>query len=208
MKYLFKLSIIPFLYLIFMLVLSFMIMLIPQNLAWLRYIGAVCCLGVYVYIVFGVMYREGETALKVRISNDIERRVIVETGEDRPLKTAKEYKAWKGFVAGLIVCAPLIILMLIHTILIFAFGYDYIGAGMGASFLYFIVYIFFRIPGGEGTAFTYYYTLLAIPLIMLIMGFAYIYGARRISVQQERLTQTEDEIYGEGHGEKSENNKR
>ncbi len=208
MKYLLKISLIPFVYLIFMLILSFMVMLIPEHLMWLRYVGAAACLGVYVYIVFGVSYREGETALKVRVSNDIERRVIIETGEDRPLKKDKEYKAWKGFVAGLIVCTPLIIMMIIHTILIFAVGQEYTGAGMVAGLLYFLVYMFFRIPGTTITAFTYYYALLALPLIVLLMGFSYMYGAKRIAVQQEAIKQTEDSIYGEKDGEKSENNKR
>ena len=116
-----KSAMVPFLYLIFMAFIAMGIVMINDNLLYLKIILSVLNISFYAYIVAMVFYKDGETALKTRLANDLERVQIVKTGEDRPLKLIEEYKPWKGFVIGGVACAPLVILLLIHTILICAY---------------------------------------------------------------------------------------
>jgi hypothetical protein len=98
-----------------------------------------------------------------------------------------------------------VVLLLVHTILIFAVGTNYVGAGAIASFIYMIVFAFTRmnLPAVvEGVApvidpFMYYWTILAIPLIVISVGVPYMLGARKIELQQERIKAKHRSIYGD-----------
>ena len=196
MKYLLKLTIIPFIYLVFMLVICLSVLMIPEKLLWLRYVAASGAFILFAVIIAGVFYGEGQTALKVRLANDMERRQIILTGEDRPLKVKEEYVPWKGFVAGALVCVPLVILLAVHTLLILTVGETARGAGATASMLYIIVFIFFSAGGETVSVYAYYYTLFAIPVIMSLTGVPYIIGARKIQRQQDAIERKHNAIYG------------
>lgn len=206
MWYYVKQSFISFIYLFFTAIIAFGIMCIDSDLAWLRIILLVLNLGLYVVIVAAASFKDGQEALKVRIANDLERLQIIRTGEALPLKLREEYKPWKGFISGAISCIPLIVLLIVHTILIFAAGKQYIGAGAIASFIYMMVFAFARctVPTASESAvavapdpFMHYWSLLVIPVIILSTGIPYILGARKIELQQQRIKEKQRQIYGE-----------
>ena len=129
-----KQAIIPFVYLFFVSIIALGIFMIPENLQWLRIILLVLNVGLYGLVACATAYKDGQDALKVRIANDLERMEIIRTGEDRPLKIKQEYAPWKGFLTGGIVCAPLIILLIVHSILVPTTGATGAGAtGIGIT---------------------------------------------------------------------------
>ena len=112
---------------------------------------------------------------------------------------------------GLISCAPLIILLAVHTIVYFATG-SYIGVGAIAGVIYLMFFVFFRLDastaaGGaaeESAATTvslpwyaYYGTLIALPIVMTMTGVFYILGARKIKLQQKMIKEKQRQIYGD-----------
>lgn len=197
MKYLLKLTFIPFLYLIMMSVIGFSVMAIQEQMPWICFVASPLILILYVLVLIGVFYREGQTALTVRLANDMEREQIVLTGEDRPLKLQEEYKAWKGFAIALLMCAPLIILLIIHSILLLTSGTTAIGAGVISTVLYFMFFMPFRAFSLEITAYSYYLLLYTIPFMLCTIGIPYYFGARKEIKLREKLDKTEKEIYGE-----------
>ena len=96
MKYYLKQGVFPFIYMLFMAMIAFGIMAI-NGLVWLKVLLAVLNVGFYAVIVAAMSYKDGQEAMKALYSNDLERREIIRTGEDRPLKIHEEYKAWKVF---------------------------------------------------------------------------------------------------------------
>lgn len=201
MKYYFKQSVFPFIYLIFMALIAFGIQTI-SGLLWLKIILAILNLSLYAVVVCSVFYKEGQEAVKVQMANDLERREIIRTGEDRPLKLREEYKTFKGFLFGLFACLPLILLLIAHTIVHLAGG-TYTGLGAIACLIYNMFFIFFNFgvnASGEATVLSwsaYYVTLVAIPALMLMTGIAYILGAKKIMRQQEMIKEKQRQIYGE-----------
>ena len=205
MKYYIKQGVFPFVYMIFMAMTAFGILMI-NDLVWLKILLALLNIGLYAVVVAAMSYKEGQEAMKVQYANDLERKEIIRTGEDRPLKIHEEYKAWKGFLFGFITCVPLLILLIIHTIIHLA-GSDYVGLGAIAGLVYFMFFIFFRLnvptTAAEGETvvaiswYTYYGALIALPVVMLITGISYILGARKIRRQHEIIEQKQRSIYGE-----------
>lgn len=197
MKYILKQTIIPIIYLVFSLMIASSILMIPNHLMWLRFLCAFLNFALYLYIVFGIMYHEGQEGLKTRMANDLERRNIIATGKDIPLKLDKEFKPYKGFLVGFFVSLPLIICMIIHTILIISVGESSNGAGVVGGAVYMVFFIFFRLTEAELTVYTYYLTLIFVPIMVGFTGFAYMMGANKIQRQQDRLDRIEKSIYGD-----------
>ena len=201
MKYYFKQSVFPFIYIIFMAFIAIGIQTI-NGLLWLKICLAVLNLGLYGVVVCSVAFKEGQESVKVQMANDLERREIIRTGEDRPLKLREEYKPYKGFLFGFFACVPLILLLLAHTIIHFAGG-TYVGLGAIAALIYNMFFIFFNFgTGAEGEAavvpwYLYYGALVAIPVLMLMTGISYILGAKKIMRQQEMIREKQRQIYGE-----------
>lgn len=196
MWYYIKQSFLSFIYLIFMAMISLSIILI--QVAWLRIVLNFACVALYLVVVCAASFKDGETALKTRIANDTERREIIRTGEDRPLKLKQEYKVWKGFMSGAIACVPLVVLMIIHVILYYAAGPQYNGAGAIASFIYMMFSGFIKISF-ELQQWHYYFNLIAIPFLTLMTGIPYILGARKIQLQQDRIMARQRQIYGDDY---------
>ena len=200
MKYLIKLAIIPTVYLLFEAMIALGILTLADNLMWLKIILAILNLGLYAVIVCSVCFAEGQKALKVRIANDLERMEIIRTGENRPLKTKEEYKAWKGFMIGLLACAPLVILLIVHTILILI-NPAWTGAGAIANFIYLAFNSFIHLSTSNSTAYTwqFYFNLIAVVIIPLFSGIPYMLGAKKIELQQERIREKQRQIYGDNY---------
>ncbi len=198
-KFYVKQTFVPFVYLIFVSVISMAIMYIDDSVLPLKIVLGVLNLGLYAVVVFGMGYKMGQEGLKARVSNDTERRNIIRTGEDRPLKLHEEYKWWKGGLFGFIVCIPLVLLLIVHAVLT-SINPAYFGAGTVASWLYLVIYSFVIMFGGQGlyqAPAQAYFGLLAIPIIMLILGVSYYLGARKIQRQQDAIKEIHRDIYGE-----------
>lgn len=203
MWYYIKQSFLPFVYLFFVAMSGFGVVSIGDHLLALKILLALLNLAMYLVIVCGAAYKDGQTAYKTMLANDLERIQIIKTGEDRPLKLKEEYKWWKGYLYGFIACVPLLILLLIHTILILI-NPTLNGAGVIAGLMYLAFFLFFRLKTGVGmgdTAViapsTFYFSLIALPIIMLASGIPYVLGAKKIKLQQERIKAKQREIYGE-----------
>ncbi len=204
MKFYIKKGLFPFFYVILMSVIALGILTI-EGLVWLKIILAIANVALYCFIMAMISYKEGQDALKVQVANDLERREIIRTGEDRPLRIHEEYKPWKGFMFGFVSCVPLLVLLVIHTIVYFATGK--VGVGGIAGIGYFMFYVFFLIgmPISAGEAatgatlpwYSFYGTLIALPLVMITMGIAYILGAKKMIRQQEIIKEKNRQIYGE-----------
>lgn len=201
MWYYVKQGLLPFIYLFFTAITAFGILCI-EGLVWLKVVLLLLNIGLYVFIVSAASFKDGQEALKVRIANDLERMQIVRTGESLPLKLKEEYKPWKGFFHGFIACIPLVVLLIVHTIVMLTGGGN--GAGAIAGFIYMMVFAFSRVNINTGaTAATpinptiYYWSLLAIPVIVLATGIAYILGGKKIELQQQRIREKQRSIYGE-----------
>lgn len=195
-----KQALIPTIYLVFMAMTAMGIAMISNaNLIWLKAVLAVLNLAFYLFIVAATSYKDGQTALKVRIANDLERMQIIRTGEDRPLKLREEYKAWKGFMSGIIACMPCLILLLVHTVLVFAINPAYNGAGAAAGFLYMTFFIFVRlgVDVAAPSIYLYYFNLICFAIIPLATGFSYTLGAKKIELQQQRIKEKQRQIYGD-----------
>lgn len=203
MWYYIKQSFIAFFYLFFTAITAFGILCI-QDLVWLKVILLALNLGLYVFIVAASAFKDGQAALKVRIANDLERLQIIRTGESLPLKLKEEYKPWKGFFYGFIACVPMLVLLLIHTLLITCSSPTATGAGAIAGFIYMMVFAFFRVDVIGTTASLvapsptiFYWTLIALPIIVLSVGIPYMLGAKKIELQQQRIKEKQSRIYGE-----------
>lgn len=204
MWYYIKQSFLPFVYLFFVAMSGFGVVSIGDHLLALKILLAILNLAMYLVIVCGGAYKDGQTAYKTMLANDLERIQIIKTGEDRPLKLKEEYKWWKGFLYGFIACVPLLILLLIHTILILI-NPTLNGAGVIAGLMYLAFFLFCRLKTGVGadnavatvSPYTFYFSLIALPIIMLASGIPYVLGAKKIKLQQERIKAKQREIYGE-----------
>ncbi len=196
MKYYIKNAVLPFIYLFFMAITALGILSIGDNLLWLKVILCILNLGLYEVIACAYAFKLGQDALKVRSANDLERKQIIMTGEPRPLKLAEEYKTYKGFIIGLMTCAPLIILLAVHTVIILCGGGN--GAGVASSIIYLVVYSFFRLGTSAAvTAYTFYFALFALPVIIVPMGVSYYLGGRKIEMQHKKIEEQKCRIYGD-----------
>ena len=198
MWYFIKQAFLPFVYLIFMAMTAFGVLCIDTDVNWLKYILLILNFGLYATIICALAYKDGQQALKVRIANDVERREIIRTGEDRPLKLKEEYKVWKGFMSGLIASAPAIILTIVHVVLYFTAGPQYNGAGAISSFLYMMFSGFIKISG-QLQQWHYYFNLISVPILAGLTGIPYILGARKIQLQQDRILARQRQIYGDDY---------
>ncbi len=191
--------------------LTAVLILCIEDMIWLKAILLALNLGLYVYVIAAVGYQDGQNALKTRNANDLEREIIIKTGEDRPLNVPGEFKPWKGFVIGAISCIPLFITMLIHTFVIIG---DPTNTSVGgiAGFFYMVILGFFRmdivssgtmgsiIEDGQNIALsagTFYWTLLAVPIVILSVGIGYYLGGKKIERQQQRIKEHQRLMRGE-----------
>ena len=148
------------------------------------------------FIMGAFSFKHGEQAYKDLLANDVERRIMVENNVLRPLKLNEEYRPWKGFVMGALPCIPLVIFMIPHLIVVISGG-SYQGFGYIASFLYYSFLAFADFFGSELTVYSYFWTLVALPVLSLTSGIPYLMGARKARIIEERILEQEKFIYGE-----------
>ncbi len=196
-KYFFRQMFFPLFYLLIMMMSSLAITVIDNNLLWLKYLLFALSFALYAVVIGAMSFKDGQEAVKTRHMNDLERLNIIRTGEDRPLDLLKEYKPWKGTISGLSACAPLIILMIIHTVCIII-NPNIKWAGALAGFIYILVFGFFM-PSLDMvvTAGYYYFSLISIPALMLTTGIPYYLGAQKQLRLYKKVEDKHREIYGE-----------
>ena len=201
LKYFIKQTSFSIVYLIFSAVCAIGVMF--TTAMWLQIALGILNLSVFLVIIFLSYFKEGETALKVMHANDLERKEIIRTGEDRPLNLVQEYDGKKGLFMGLVLGAPLVILVLLHLLITLIFGVQTNGVGLALSIIYNVFFVFVRIGFGgvlpEASVINgyFYITLLGLPLIVLSAWLGYLYGAK---AQQKKYDLIEDKtkrIYGE-----------
>lgn len=174
-------------YLIMFALIDLGVLCIGDNLIWLKLILCGAVLVSFIIIVGIFIGKEAETAVRVRRGNDLNREHIIKTGKDMPLNLAEEYKPWKGFAMGAIICIPLIIFMGIQM-LTYVPGSESNPGGAISAFLYMVVFSFFRVDSRVDILQTdYYYIFLAIPLLILTVGISYIVGAKIATKKHERF---------------------
>ena len=71
--------------------------LIIEGMAWLKLILLALNLALFVFIYGAIAFKDGEKALRVRISNDKLRELIVQTGDDYKLDLEGEFTIRKGY---------------------------------------------------------------------------------------------------------------
>ena len=194
MLYYFKKGFFPFLYLLFMFVIALGIMAI-NGLEFLKYILAALNLALYFFVVGVVAFKDGQDAIKVRMRNDLERREIVRTGEDRPLKLHEEYKSYKGVLIALTTCAPMLVLLAVQAILNLS-GVENTTCGQITTYIYFVTFVFFRIAGLEINCWGVFLSLSYLALIVPVYSILYNLGARKIELQHEKIRMGKEFAYG------------
>lgn len=191
----------PIIYAVFASMIALGILCIEDaSLKWLKIALLSLNLCLYGFIIVTCFFKEGQTEYKVLIANDIEREQIVRTGENRPLKLIEEYKPWKGFVIGLNSTSPLIIMLLIHAIIQLSGGTSTAVGGLASS-LYMFVFGYMCLDIGTSTAAfpfeTHYFSLVLVPVMILLIGLSYKLGGRKIELQQEMIREKHHQIYGD-----------
>lgn len=202
MWYYFKNALLGFIYLIFMGIIAFGISYINSIPAMI--VLCVLNLGFYCFVLFMLFKKEGETAMNIRYSNDVERMRMIETNQLRTLKLKEEYKPYKGFLIGFIICIPLIVCLTVHLILGLALGKAYCGGGVVGGVMYLAFYwtfaMFFVRSGSTVTALPwgmYFILLYAVAVIVLTIGIGYLLGAKKSVKQHELIKEKQRQIYGD-----------
>lgn len=191
-----KKALFSFIYLFFMLFIALGILCIEgDSLNWLKIILLSLNLILYIVIVVILASKDGQEAMKIRNANDIERREIIRTGENRPLKLKEEYKPFKGFLIGFCICIPLIVLLLVHGILLLS-GANLNVFGAIASIIYYVVTAFFQVFIESFSGVQYFYSLTFL-IVIPIYGIGYMFGGQKIYLQQEKIKKRQKELYGE-----------
>ena len=197
MKYYFKKLFLITVYLVSSGIIGASVFLV-EGMEWLRLILLILNFALFIFIYCGIAFKDGEKALRVRISNDKLRELIVKTGDDYKLDLDGEYSTLKGFLTGAFACLPLVILMLLslvakgglNTILVQAM-----------QLFYLVFYGFFNLDfAGAHKTVLYapiYWTLIAIPILIILHGVFFYLGGRSAELQQERIKNTHKRLYGE-----------
>ena len=172
--------------------------LVIEGLAWLKLILALLNLALFVFIYCAIAFKDGEKALRVRISNDKLRELIVKTGDDYKLDLEGEYKARKGFITGATACIPLVFLLLLNFVVKGPTNSIVVQA---VQLFYMVFYVFFNLDFLEANKValyaSVYWTLIAIPILIILHGVFFCLGARNVEKQQERIINTHRHLYGE-----------
>ncbi len=194
MKYLLKLIIIPVVYVISFAFLTVGIASIDGFSPIVKSIISIILFAVFALVISAVMIKEGHEAYSILLTNNIQRRRIVETGKVVEFDASNEYRPYKGFLAGLICCIPLVIMVILHLIV------APIGAVSRVSIICEMAYgLFFSIFRTYMVADALGFFLISAGIIVvfpLVTGIPYMIGARKRSLQQDNIRRLNDELHG------------
>ena len=198
MKYLLKQAIMPILNLLFCITIGLAIFTIDEKMLWLEILLCVLNMLFFGLVSCVAAFKDGEKAYKVLLQNDLQRKIIIQTGEDLPVNRAEEYKAWKGFAYGAIASIPTVVLVAIHYLLQW-FGQDPTNLfGVIGGVYAIVVFGLFMVKGDlNSVAGGYVWALLLLPYVSIVIGVAYILGAKKVERQQKQIKQTHLKLHGE-----------
>ncbi len=195
MKYLLRLTIVPLVYLLCFAFSMVAIASIDGFNALVKSLIGVLFLLLYIVLVSAVMIKEGQDAYGVLLSNNSQRRYMIETGKVVDFNTAKEYKAWKGFVVGLMCCIPLVVMLLLHTIS-FPRG-DTSRVSIICEMMYAVFYSIGRTYQHTNERGFYIGAIVIIFSLSIMNGVPYMIGARHRRLQQKKIKRINEELHGE-----------
>lgn len=192
MKFFIKQAILPIIYIVLMAFTAIGVMCMNDDVVFLKVGFLILNLALFAYVVGAMAYKDGQDALQIRDANDVERRIIIETGEDRKLKLAEEYAPWKGFVFGLVACSPLIILTILQII------FDLCGVSSQvpeiiATYMFMMISSLIQLAGLKGYAWVVIFSLI---FVCGCSGIPYIFGAKKIERQKQAIKETHKKIHG------------
>lgn len=191
--YYLKSSIIYTVYLIITMVTACAINLIQgENLKLVKLALYILNMGILVMVCFVTAHKSGQDEYKIRHSNDIQRRVIMRTGDYYEFDLIREYRKNKGFIVGVYVSAFMVILLLAKLIL-FLFGItesylDYIFYFLYATFTMPLELFFDKL--------TVYFAIYGVVIIILVCGLGYEVGARSKQRIYDRINKINEQIHG------------
>ena len=158
-----------------------------EGIAWLRFVLMILNFALFIFIYCAIAFKDGEKAIKVRTSNDKLRELIVQTGDDYKLDLEGEYTSIKGFITGATTCLPLIFLLLLNLLLDGKSGL----VMMTLQMFYMVFYAFFNVDFAEAYETvlysSHYWTLVAIPILIIVHGVFFCLGGKKAQAQQDKL---------------------
>lgn len=197
MWYFFKQSIFLVALMFFMMTTSLAILRL--DVPWAQLILSLLNLALYSAAIILIFYKEGQTAWKLRQSNDFDRRTIINTGKDIKINSVPEFKPWKGFIFGIVSTIPLMIMLIIHAI---------VGGNSVGSVTVIIHYVFYLpyyairrcinplyatetcpMPFGD-----YFWMLYSVVLMACLTALSYNLGARKLQRAQDKIEERKKEI--------------
>ena len=191
--YYLKSSIIYIVYLIITMVTASAINLIQgENLKLVKLALYILNMGILAMVCFVTAHKSGQDEYKIRHSNDIQRRVIMRTGDYYEFDLIREYRKNKGFIIGVYVSAFMVILLLAKLIL-FLFGItesylDYIFYFLYATFTMPLELFFDKL--------SVYFAIYGVAIIILSCGLGYEVGARSKQRIYDRINKINEQIHG------------
>ena len=155
------------------------------------------CLAFLVFVLGLVSFGEGKKAMRVRNGNDAIRKRIIETGDDIELNLSGEFKVYKGFLFGIIVISPLLILLVLHGIAMLSIGQ---GIGIVETLIKYaggLFHMIFVALSGITSSAGYFGALIGVPIMVGTAGLFYYLGGRKEELVMNSFKQRHEEIYGE-----------
>ena len=192
MKFFIKQAVLPIIYIVLMAFTAIGVMCMNDDAVFLKVGLLILNLALFAYVVGAMAYKDGQDALNIRDANDVERRIIIETGEDRKLKIAEEYAPWKGFGFGLVACSPLIILTILQIIFNLC-GVSSQVPEIIATYMFMMISSLIQLAGLKGFAWV---VILSLIFVCGCIGIPYIFGAKKIERHKQVIKETHKKIYG------------
>ena len=195
MKYLLRLIIVPLVYLACFAFSTVAIASIDGFTPFVKSLVSVAFMLIYLVLLSAVMLKEGQDAYGVLLSNNSQRRYMVETGKIVDFDATKEYGAWKGFVVGLLCCVPLIIMFLLHVIS-FPRGEEST-VSIICEMMYGVFFSIGRTYQETNELGFFIGTGVILVAFPLMTGIPYVIGAKHRRLQQEKVRRINQELHGD-----------
>ena len=182
-----KESLIIFIYMLMMGIMSFLILMI--NSTFVKVALLILVILFYLFMCVLLTKSTGEIHFKALVTGNIRRQQENSEDINKYCKTEKEYRFYKGFLIGIIISSLTYILLIIR---LFISSNNIDVCLKILNLLYWSLLSVF-----DNTASIFYLALFTL-LNVASCGFGYYLGAKKIMLQQEKLQNIHDEIYGKG----------
>jgi len=168
-------------------IMSFLILMI--NSTFVKVALLILVILFYLFMCVLLTKSTGEIHFKALVTGNIRRQQENSEDINKYCKTEKEYRFYKGFLIGIIISSLTYILLIIR---LFISSNNIDVCLKILNLLYWSLLSVF-----DNTASIFYLALFTL-LNVASCGFGYYLGAKKIMLQQEKLQNIHDEIYGKG----------